>query len=117
VKKLNREEQMPRYLGLFRYGPDGAKGILKEKAAAREAAIRKMYEGIGGKVEAVYWMANGDYSGAVVVELPDAATGAAFMMAIGASGAMDAVTSMEVITSSEFDRALAKTMSYRAPGA
>jgi uncharacterized protein with GYD domain len=49
---------MPRYLGLFRYSPEGAKGLLKEKAAAREAAIRKFYEGIGGKVEALYWAAN-----------------------------------------------------------
>jgi uncharacterized protein with GYD domain len=43
---------MPRYLGLVRYSQEGARGILKEKATAREAAIRKTYEGIGGKVEA-----------------------------------------------------------------
>lgn len=90
---------------------------MKEKAAAREAAIRKMYEGIGGKVEAVYWVAGGEYSGAVVVELPDAASTTAFGIVVGASGAMDAVTAMEVITSSELDRALAKTMNYRPPGA
>lgn len=46
---------MPKYLRLFKYSPEGAKGIFKEKATAREAAIRKMYEGIGGKIEAVYW--------------------------------------------------------------
>jgi uncharacterized protein with GYD domain len=107
---------MPKYLGLFRYSPEGAKGFLKEKATAREAAIRKAYEDIGGKVEAVYWAAGGEYTGAVVAELPDAATGAAFGMVIGASGALDAVTLMEVVTSSELDRALAKTMTYRPPG-
>lgn len=94
-----------------------AKGFLKEKAAPREAAIRKAYEGIGGKVEALYWEAGGEYTGAVVVELPDAATGAAFVMVVGASGAFDEVKSTEVLTSSELDRALAKTISYRAPGA
>jgi uncharacterized protein with GYD domain len=94
----------------------GLRGFLKEKAAPREAAIRKAYEGIGGKVEAVYWGAGGEYSGAVVVELPDAATGAAFGMVVGASGAFDAVTLMEVVTSSELDRALAKTITYRPPG-
>ncbi len=108
---------MPKYLGLFRYSPEGAKGLIKEKAAAREAAIRKMYEGIGGKVEAMYWLGSGEYSGAVVVELPDAATGAAFLTVVGASGAFDTVVSMEVITSSDLDRALAKTTNYRAPGA
>jgi uncharacterized protein with GYD domain len=107
---------MPRYLGLFRYSPEGAKGLLKEKAAAREAAIRKTYESIGGKVEAIYWMTGGEYSGAAVVELPDAATSAAFGLVIGASGAFDAVTATEILTSSELDRALAKTMTYRPPG-
>ena len=107
---------MPKYLGLFRYSPEGAKGLLKEKAAAREAAIRKIYEGIGGKVEALYWMTGGEYSGAVVAEVPDAATLAAFGMVIGASGAFDAVSATEIITSSELDRGLAKTMTYRPPG-
>ena len=60
---IQREDHMPRYLGLFRYSPEGAKGLLKEKAAAREAAIRKFYEDIGGKVEATYWMIGGEYSG------------------------------------------------------
>jgi uncharacterized protein with GYD domain len=107
---------VPKYLGLFRYSSEGAKGFLKEKAEAREATIRKAYEGIGGKVEAVYWATGGEYSGAVVVELPDAATLAAFGVHVGASGAFDAVTVMEVLTSSELDRALAKTMTYRPPG-
>jgi uncharacterized protein with GYD domain len=107
---------MPKYLGLFKYSPEAAKGLLKEKAAAREAEVRKFYEGIGGKVEAVYWAASGEYTGAVVAELPDAATGAAFALVLGASGALDAVTSMEVLTSSELDQALAKTITYRPPG-
>jgi len=108
---------MPRYLGFFRYSPEGAKGFLKQKAVAREAEIRKIYEGIGGKVEAVYWAATGgEYNGTVVVELPDAATSAAFGMVIRASGAFDTVTVTEVLTSSELDRALAKTMTYRPPG-
>jgi uncharacterized protein with GYD domain len=107
---------MPRYLLHFKYSPEGAKGFLKEKAAAREAAIRKIYEGVGGKVEALYWAAGGEHTGALVAELPDAATGAAFAMVVGASGAFDEVKSMEVLTSSEFDRALTKTIAYRPPG-
>ena len=30
---------MPRYILLFKYSPEGAKGFLKEKAAHREAQI------------------------------------------------------------------------------
>ena len=107
---------MPRYLALFRYTPEATKGFLKEKAAGREAELRKAWEGIGGKVEAVYWATGGEYTGVFVVQLPDTATLTAFTAVIWASGALDAGTSMEVLTSSELDRALAKTMTYRPPG-
>ena len=40
---------MPRYLALFKYSEAGAKGLMKEKAAAREAAGKKAYESVGGK--------------------------------------------------------------------
>jgi uncharacterized protein with GYD domain len=53
---FQREDHMPRYLTLFEYSTEGAKGLLKEKAAAREEAVRNAYEGIGGKVEAAYWV-------------------------------------------------------------
>jgi uncharacterized protein with GYD domain len=107
---------MPKYLLHFKYSPEGAKGFLKEKAAGREAAIRKIYEGIGGKVEALYWAASGEHTGAVIVEVPDAATVAAFAMVSGASGAFDTATATQVVTSSELDHALAKNMTYRPPG-
>ena len=107
---------MPKYLALFKYSPEAAKGFLKEKATAREAEIRKAYEGIGGKVEAVYWAASGEYTGVVIAEVPDSATGAAFSMVVGSSGALDAAVAMELLTSSELDRALSKAISYRPPG-
>jgi uncharacterized protein with GYD domain len=108
---------MPKYLLLFKYSSDGAKGFLKEKAGPREAEIRKTFAGIGGKVEAFYWASGGEHTGAIVVELPDAATPAAFTMVADATAAFDAVSWTEVLTSSELDRALAKTISYRPPGA
>jgi hypothetical protein len=40
---------MPKYLLLFKYSPEGAKGLLKEKAAPRETEIRKTFEGMGEK--------------------------------------------------------------------
>jgi uncharacterized protein with GYD domain len=108
---------MPRCLGLFKYSHEGAKGFMKEKAEAREAEVRKIYEGIGGKVEAMYWAVGGEHTGVVIAELPDAATGAAFGMVLDASGALDAIKTIEMLTSSELDRALAKTITYRPPGA
>jgi uncharacterized protein with GYD domain len=107
---------MPKYLLLFKYSPEGAKGFLKEKATPRETEIRKTFEGMGGKVEELYWTTGGEYTGAIVMELPSAATGAAFSMVAEATGAFVEVATMEVLTSSELDRALAKTIAYRPPG-
>jgi uncharacterized protein with GYD domain len=68
---------MPKYLALFKYSEEGAKGLMKEKAAAREAAGRKAYESVGGKLEAIYWVPAGEYSGVEIVELPNAAVSVA----------------------------------------
>jgi uncharacterized protein with GYD domain len=46
---------MPRYLSLFKYTPEGRKGFMKEKAAAREAALKLTIEGAGGKLELFNW--------------------------------------------------------------
>jgi uncharacterized protein with GYD domain len=107
---------MPKCLLLFKYSSEGAKGFLKEKAAPREAEIRKTFAGMGGKVEAFYWATSGEHNGAIVLELSDAATPAAFTVVAQATGAFDTVAWMEVLTSSELDGALAKTIAYRPPG-
>jgi uncharacterized protein with GYD domain len=111
-----REEQMPRYLTVFKYSTDSYKGLLKDKAAAREAAVRKATESAGGKLEALYWAGSGDCTGIAISELPDAPTGAAFIALIGSTGALSNTQVTELITTSEFDRALGKSMGYRPPG-
>jgi uncharacterized protein with GYD domain len=50
---------------------------LKEKATGREAATRQALESVGGKLEAMYWIISGEYTGIGIWEFPDAATGAA----------------------------------------
>jgi uncharacterized protein with GYD domain len=106
---------MPRYLTLFKYAPEGAKGFLKDRASAREAAARKAFESIGGKLEAVYW-ASGEYSGITISEFSDAASGAALTALLDASGAFSHIEHIELLATSELDRALSKSMTYRPPG-
>jgi uncharacterized protein with GYD domain len=108
---------MPRYLSLFKYSPDGAKGFLKEKAAAREAASRKAFESVGGKLETFYWSASGEYTGITIAELPDAASGAAVLALVNASGAFAEFKTIELLTTNEVDQALGQSMSFRPPGA
>jgi uncharacterized protein with GYD domain len=92
---------MPRYLALFKYSEAGAKGLMKEKAAAREAAGRKAYESIGGKSEALYWIPNAEYHGAEIIELPNAATAAAISVLAYSTGAFSEYRTMEWLTTSE----------------
>ena len=106
---------MPKYLLLVKYSSEGAKGFLKEKAAPRENEIRKTFDRMGAKVEAFYWATGGEHTGALIVDLP-AATKAAFLMVAQATGAFDIASTTELITSSELDQALAKTIAYRPPG-
>jgi uncharacterized protein with GYD domain len=107
---------MPRYLSLFKYSVEGHKGFLKEKAAGREAALRKALESAGGKLEAIYWAATGEYSGFTISEVPDSASGAALGALVDASGVAANREAVEILTSSEIDQALAKPMSFRPPG-
>jgi uncharacterized protein with GYD domain len=79
-------EPMPRYLALFKYSEAGAKGLMKEKAAAREAAGKRAYESVGGKSEALYWIPNGEYHGAEIFEVPNAATVAAISALVYSTG-------------------------------
>jgi uncharacterized protein with GYD domain len=107
---------MPRYLSLFKYSVEGQKGFLKEKAAGREAALRKALESAGGKLEAVHWAVTGEYSGFTIFEVPDSASNAALGAHLRASGVAPHIEVVEILTSSEIDQALTKSISYRPPG-
>jgi uncharacterized protein with GYD domain len=108
---------MPRYLSLFKYSSDGAKGFLKEKAAAREVASGKAFESVGGKLEAFFSVSSGEYTGIAIAELPDAASGVALLALVNSSGAFSEFKIIELLTAREVDRALGKSMVFRPPGA
>jgi uncharacterized protein with GYD domain len=107
---------MPKYLALFKYSEEGARGFMKERAAAREAAGRKAYESVGGKSEAIYWVPTGEYSGVEIVELPDTATAGAIAALANSTGAFTEYRLIELLTTTEIDRGLGKPIAYRPPG-
>jgi len=96
---------MPRYLALLRYSAEGSKVFFKETAAARDAAARKAIESIGGKIEATYFTASGEYHLAIIAEYPNAATAAAFIALMVSAGAVSKFNLIELVTLSEIDRA------------
>ncbi len=106
---------MPKFLIKASYTTEGAKGPIKEGGSARRAAVQKIIEGLGGKVEAFYF-AYGEDDAVVIVDLPDAASGLALSLAVNASGAVR-VSTTPLITVEEMDAASKKSVAYRAPGA
>jgi uncharacterized protein with GYD domain len=106
---------MPKFLIKASYTQDGIRGLMKEGGSGRKAAVQKLIEGVGGKVEAFYF-AYGDADAYIIADLPDAATAVALSLAVNASGAVRLSTT-PLITAEEMDGASKKSIPYRAPGA
>lgn len=106
---------MPKFLIKASYTTDGVRGLLKEGGTGRRAAVVKLIEGLGGKVESFYF-AYGEHDAYVISDLPDATTGIAISLAVNASGAVR-LSTIPLITPEEIDAASKKSVTYRAPGA
>jgi uncharacterized protein with GYD domain len=106
---------MPKFLIKASYTTDGVRGLLKEGGTGRRAAVVKLIEGLGGKVESFYY-AYGENDAYVISDLPDATSGIALSLAVNASGAVR-LSTIPLITPEEIDAACKKSVGYRAPGA
>jgi uncharacterized protein with GYD domain len=105
---------MPKYMFEAHYTVEGAKGVMKEGGSGRRAAIAKMAEGVGGKLESFHF-AFGAVDAFVVVDLPDNVTAAATALAVSQMGAAS-VKTIVLLTPEEMDAAAKKSIEYRAPG-
>ncbi len=106
---------MPKFLIEAAYTAEGLRGVQKDKASGRRDAVVKAVEGLEGKVEAFYF-AMGKRDVVAIVELPDAVSAAALSLAVSSSGLVRSATTA-LLGVEEVDRALAKKLSWRAPGA
>ena len=106
---------MPKFMIKASYAAEGVRGLLKEGGTGRRAAVQKLIESIGGKLDAFYF-AYGEADAYVIADVPDAATGIAVSLAVNASGAVR-VSTTPLITPEEMDAASKKSVAYRAPGA
>lgn len=105
---------MAKFLIHASYSPDGLKGLIKDKASGRKAAISKMLESHGGKLEALYYTF-GEHDAILIADLPDNVTAAAISIVVSSSGLAHTATT-PLLTVEETDKALAKTVKYQAPG-
>ena len=105
---------MPKYLIQASYVGDGLKGLLKEGGTKRREAVAKVIEGMGGKLESLYY-AFGDYDVVGIVKMPDNISGAAFSLTVNASSAIKAKTTV-LLTPEEIDEVSNKTVEFSPPG-
>ncbi len=106
---------MPKYMITGSYTAEGARGLLKEGASGRLAAVRELAKSAGGSVEAAYF-AFGKTDIFVVVDVPDAAAAAAISITVGAAGSVK-IRTIPLLSVEEVDAAARKSIAYRPPGA
>ncbi|MFF4491222.1 GYD domain-containing protein [Streptomyces sp. NPDC001544] len=106
---------MPKFLIQATYTPEGTKGLLREGASGRRAAVEQVVTGLGGKVEAVYY-AFGQDDIVLIIDLPDAVSMAAVSLTVKASGGLQ-TRATPLLGVDEIDEATRRQVDFRAPGA
>jgi uncharacterized protein with GYD domain len=106
---------MAKFLLTASYTAQGTKGLLSEGATSRKAAVETALQGIGGKLDAIYY-AYGDADVILIADMPDNASALALSMVVNASGAVEARTT-PLLTIEEVDAACKKSVAYRPAGA
>jgi uncharacterized protein with GYD domain len=105
---------MAKFLMETTYTAEGVRALQKDTASGRREAVTKLLQSVGGKLEAFYY-AMGDVDVVSIIDVPDATTAAAVSLT-GSSTGLFKVTTTALLGVEEVDRALAKKLSFRAPG-
>jgi uncharacterized protein with GYD domain len=105
---------MPKYLFQVSYAPQGIQGLQKEGGVARRAAVQRLMDQVGGKLETFYF-AFGEADAYTIAELPDASTAAAVSLAVNAVG-LAKLRTIPLMTPEELDVAAKQAVDYRPPG-
>jgi uncharacterized protein with GYD domain len=105
---------MPKYMFQATYSGDGIRGLEKDKAVGRKAALSEALESLAGKLEALYWTF-GEHDWVLLADLPDNASATAFSLAVSRSGLLRVVTTT-LVSAEEMDSAFQKKVNFKAPG-
>lgn len=105
---------MSKYLIQANYLGEGAAGLLEEGGTRRRAAVEKLANSLGGRIESYYY-AFGETDLFVILDMPDHVSAAACALVANASGVVGVSTTV-LMTAEEVDEAAKKTPSYRPPG-
>jgi uncharacterized protein with GYD domain len=106
---------MAKYLVEAKYTSEGLRGLLKDKASGRKAAVSSALESMGGKVESFYFtFGNNDVI--VICDMPDNVSAAALSLSASSTGLVRTRTT-PMLSVEEADAAIGKGAKYRGPGA
>jgi uncharacterized protein with GYD domain len=108
------ERAMAKYMYQARYTPEGAKGLVREGASARRAAVEKACAAAGGRLESMYY-AFGGVDAYVIADLPNNTAAAALALAVNQAGGAT-VSTVVLMTVAEVDEAAKQSVTYRPPG-
>ncbi|MFF1360351.1 GYD domain-containing protein [Streptomyces sp. NPDC058297] len=106
---------MPKFLIQATYTPEGTKGLLKDGASSRRAAVDHVVTNLGGQVEAMYFTF-GEDDIVLIVDFPDPVSMAAVSLTVKASGALH-TRATPLLTLDEIDEAARRQVAFRSPGA
>lgn len=106
---------MPKYLIQASYTAEGLKGLAKDTAAGRKAAVSAAMKAVKGKLECFYFALGAD-DAVLIVDAPDNVSAAAIALHAASSG-MVTIKTTPLLTVDEVDQALKLPAKYRAPGA
>ncbi len=104
------------YLMRFSYTPETWSRLIQNPEDRRDAA-RAYIEQVGGSLLG-FWYGFGEYDGYSIIEAPDNASAAGYVLAIAAGGALSKIETTVLMTVEETLEALAKgkDIGYRRPG-
>ena len=105
---------MAKYLINGSYTAEGAKGLIKEGGTRRNAAVQQALEGLGGKLDAIYYTFGAD-DVVVICDMPDSISALALSLAVNASGAVR-ISTTPLASVEDVDMACKKAVSYRPAG-
>jgi len=110
---------MPKFATFFTFKGETINAYI-ERPSDRAAAVRKLLEGVNGKLESYYWMF-GPYDGFIVTDMPDSMSAAAVSLAVASTGGFAHLETHELFTADQLAPLVAKAKAargaYRAPGA
>ena len=105
---------MAKYMIRANYTTEGTRGLLKDGGSKRRAAAEAAVASVGGTLDAFYYCF-GDDDAFIIVDAPDNVAVMATSLAVNASGAVAAKTTV-LLTPEEVDEAAQKAVSYSPPG-